>query len=107
VLQLPVRHLPVGQTVNMKHASGCTHVSAWLYMWHLCELPVGLCRGATVFSVPGVHVMLPSPRGVVRFTPMFLNRQQLYDTISFVQDLVARHVRDFQTCTSSCSCYYC
>ena len=45
-----------------------------------------------MFTVPGVHLLMPSRRGDVRLTPLFLNRQQLDDTVSAMQDLTALHV---------------
>jgi hypothetical protein len=44
-----------------------------------------------VFAVPGVYVTLPSARGDVRFTPLFLSRELLEDTVSGVQDIVTRY----------------
>jgi hypothetical protein len=61
--------------------------------YHLPQLQFGMCSGPAVFTVPGVHVVLPSTRGDVRFTPLFLNRQQLDDTVSAMQDLIGQHVR--------------
>ena len=51
------------------------------------------CRGLPVFTVPGLSLTVPSHRGEVRFTPLFLNRRQLDDTVSAVQNLVACSVR--------------
>jgi hypothetical protein len=52
-----------------------------------------LRSGHHVFAVPGVHVLVPSRRGDVRLTPLFLHREQLDDALSAAQDLVAQHVR--------------
>ena len=46
-----------------------------------------------VFFVPGVHIMLPSRRGDVCLTSLFLNRQQLHSTAAALQDVIVRHVR--------------
>lgn len=51
------------------------------------------CRGIPVFSVPGVYVMLPSPRGAVRFTPLFLNREHVDAAAEFVWDAFIHSVR--------------
>lgn len=51
------------------------------------------CRGLPVFAVPGAYVTVPSQRGDIRFTPLFLSRQLLYDTVSGVQTTAARYVR--------------
>ena len=51
------------------------------------------CRGIPVFSVPGVYVMLPSPRGAVRFTPLFLNREHVDAAAEFVWDAFIHSMR--------------
>jgi hypothetical protein len=53
-------------------------------------------RGVPVFTVPGVYVMLPSPRGAVRFTPLFLNKQHVDATAAFVWDAFIHSVRRSQ-----------
>jgi hypothetical protein len=45
-----------------------------------------------VFAVPGVSVVLPSQRGDVRFTPLFLDRRQLKEAMSAVQHLIISQV---------------
>lgn len=49
-------------------------------------------RGVPVFAVPGVYLTLPSPRGNVRFTPLFLSRRLLDDTVAAAQDLATKSV---------------
>lgn len=38
-----------------------------------------LCSRHPVFTIPGVHMVVPSRRGDVRLTPLFLHREQLDD----------------------------
>lgn len=45
-----------------------------------------------VFAVPGVSVVLPSQRGDVRFTPLFLDRRQLDEAMSAIQHLIISQV---------------
>ena len=44
--------------------------------------------------MPGVHIMLPSRRGDVCLTPLFLNRQQLDSTAAALQDLIVPDRQD-------------
>jgi len=53
-----------------------------------------LRRGLPVFTIPGVYLTLPSAKGDVRFTPLFLSRRQLDDTVCAAQDLAIRAVSD-------------
>lgn len=46
-----------------------------------------------MFAVPGIYLTLPSERGNVRFTPLFLSRQLLDGAVSAAQDLATRSVR--------------
>ncbi len=45
-----------------------------------------------MFTIPGVYLTLPSAKGDVRFTPLFLSRRQLDDTVCAAQDLAIRAV---------------
>ena len=54
----------------------CTAIENLSYM---------LSRGLPVFLVPGVSVTLPSRRGDVRFTPLFLSRELLDMTAASVR----------------------
>ena len=45
-----------------------------------------------MFAVPGVYLTLPSQRGEVRLTPLFLSRQRLDDTFAAVQELITHQV---------------
>ena len=52
-----------------------------------------LRRGMPVFTVPGVYLILPSRRGKVRCTPLFLSKQHVDRVASFVRDFAIHTVR--------------
>ncbi len=58
-------------------------------------MPVFHDSGVPVFSVPGVFLTLPSKRGDVRLTPLFLSRSALDATVKTVMDSAAELVRPF------------
>ena len=54
-----------------------------------------------VFTVPGIYLILPSRRGKVRCTPLFLDKQHVDRIAAYVQDVLIHTVSQS---LSSCSC---